>query len=49
MAWTAKAHHIATREILTSRRGGSALFTMCYAGAHVVVIESTCTELPRGP
>ena len=52
LAWTAKAQHIkyiAKREIPTFRRGASALFIMCYADVLVVIMESTCTKLSRGP
>ena len=41
--------YIATREIPTCRRAGSALLTMCYANSHAAIMDSTCTELPRGP
>ena len=41
--------YIATREIPACRGAGSALFTMGYADAHAEIMESTCTELPRGP
>ena len=41
--------YIATREIPTCRGAGSALFTMCYVGAHAAIMESTCTELALGP
>ena len=40
--------YIARREIPTSRREESALFTMCYADAHAAIMMSTCNELPRG-
>ena len=51
--WLGPAKHnsrkyIATREI--SLRGEKyAVFTMCYANAHAAIVQSTCTELTRGP
>ena len=41
--------HIAIREMSTCRGAGSALFTMYYVDAHATIMESTCTELARGP
>ena len=41
--------YIATREISTSLGPLSAVFTMCYANAHPVIWQPTCTELARGP
>ena len=41
--------YIATREISTCRGERSAVFTMCYANAHAAIVQSTCTELARGP
>ena len=51
LAWTAKAlkKYIATREIPTCRRAGSALCTMCYVDVHAAIMVSTCTELAWGP
>ena len=37
-----------TREISTSLRPLSAVFTMCYANAHPAIWQPTCTELYRG-
>ena len=39
--------YIATREISTSLRPLSAVFTMCYANAHPAIWQPTCTELAR--
>ena len=41
--------YIATRDMPTCRGAGSAFFTMCYVDAHAAIMESTCTELARGP
>ena len=42
--------YIATRKISTCRGEKSAVFnTMCYANAHAAIVESTCSELARGP
>ena len=41
--------YIATRQIPTCREAKSALSTMCYADAHVAIMELTGTELSRGP
>ena len=41
--------YIATREISTCRGKKSAVFTMYYANAHAAMVQSTCTELARGP
>ena len=40
---------MATREISTSLGEKSAVFTMCYANVHAAIVQSTCTELARGP
>ena len=42
-------NYIATREISTCRGDLSAVFTMCYANANAAIMESSCTELARGP
>ena len=50
--WLGPPHYrkyIATREISTCREDLSVVFTMCYANAHAAIMESTCTELARGP
>ena len=40
--------YIATREMSTSLRPLSAVFTMCYANAHPAIWQPTCTEFYRG-
>ena len=50
--WLGSPHYrkyIATREISPCLGENSAVFTMCYANAHAVIEQSTCTELARGP
>ena len=49
--WLGPPHYrkyIATREMSTSHGDLSAVFTMCCANAHSMIMESSCTELARG-
>ena len=50
--WLGPPHYriyIATREISNCRGDLSVVLTMSYANAHAAIMESTCTELARGP